>query len=91
MACRWYRGFLNTELQQQRPVYRSPPVRRVNSRTLTLFGASNLAHLVGYLTQDWCDDLFINLIVAMYQLQPGNSNFTAHWVTRGLSGQRLDV
>jgi len=27
----------------------------------------------------------------MYQLQPCNSNFTAHWVTRTLSGQRLDV
>jgi diguanylate cyclase (GGDEF)-like protein len=27
----------------------------------------------------------------MYQLQPGNSNFTAYWITRTLSGQRLDV
>jgi diguanylate cyclase (GGDEF)-like protein len=84
-------AYLTADPQRLRPVYSTPPTRRVNRRTLTLFEATNLANLMGNLTQDWRDDMFINLIGAMYPLKPGMNNFTAHWITCTASGLRLDL
>ena len=66
-------------------------VLRVNRRTLELFGADSLAHLVANLAQVFRDDMFDQLVEELASLWDGHNRFASATVNYALSGRRLDI
>ena len=66
-------------------------VLRVNRRTLELFEADSLEHLVGHLDQVFRDDMFETHIQELGQLWDGQLQFSSQTVNYTLSGQRLSI
>ncbi|HZH50936.1 MAG TPA: sensor domain-containing diguanylate cyclase [Microvirga sp.] len=66
-------------------------VVRVNRRTLSLFEAENLSHLVGNLDRIFRNDMLKTHIDELVQLWEGNTEFFSHTVNYTLSGRRLDI
>ncbi|QIB34357.1 sensor domain-containing diguanylate cyclase [Ancylobacter pratisalsi] len=66
-------------------------VLKVNRRTLDLFEAESLAHLVANLHQVFRDDMLKAHIDEMVRLWDGATTFASHTVNYTLSGQRLDI
>ena len=66
-------------------------VVKVNQRTLTLFEANDLSHLVQNLARVFRDDMFHAHVDELVQLWEGQTQFFSHTVNYTLSGRRLDI
>ncbi|MCS0495345.1 sensor domain-containing diguanylate cyclase [Ancylobacter mangrovi] len=66
-------------------------VLKVNRRTLQLFEADSLAHLVDNIGRVFRDDMLKTHIDELAQLWDGNLTFASNTVNYTLSGQRLDI
>lgn len=66
-------------------------VLQVNQRTLTLFEASSLSHLVANLDKVFRDDMLVTHIEELSQLWDGHTSFSSQAVNYTLSGERLDI
>lgn len=66
-------------------------VLKVNQRTLSLFEASTLSHLVANLDKVFRDDMLITHIEELSQLWDGHTSFSSQAVNYTLGGQRLDI
>jgi diguanylate cyclase (GGDEF)-like protein len=66
-------------------------VVKVNRKTLTLFGAADLSHLVENLGAVFRDDMLKTHIDELGQLWDGQTEFFSHTVNYTLSGRRLDI
>src|SRR5262245_54105610 len=66
-------------------------VIKVNRRTLALFGADDLAHLVQNLERVFRDDMFHTHIDELVQLWEGKTQFVSHTVNYSLSGRWIDI
>jgi diguanylate cyclase (GGDEF)-like protein len=66
-------------------------VLQVNRRTLSLFGATDLGHLVANLDRVFRDDMLTTHIEELAQLWDGKPEFSSNTVNYSLSGERLDI
>jgi diguanylate cyclase (GGDEF)-like protein len=66
-------------------------VIKVNRKTLSLFEANDLPHLVENLGCILRDDMFTTHVDELVQLWDGNTEFFSHTVNYTLSGRRLDI
>lgn len=66
-------------------------VIKVNRKTLSLFEADDLAHLVANLDNIFRADMLKAHIEELVQLWDGNLNFGSNTVNYSLSGKRLDI
>ena len=66
-------------------------VLTVNRRTLELFEAESLEHLVENLSYIFRDDMFDQHVEELVQLWEGNARFHSETVNYTLSGRRLDI
>jgi len=66
-------------------------VLKVNRKTLTLFGARDLDHLVANLDKVFRDDMLTTHIEELAQLWDGNAEFASNAVNYSLTGERLDI
>jgi diguanylate cyclase (GGDEF)-like protein len=66
-------------------------ILKVNRKTLSLFGARDLAHLAANLGQVMRDDTFKSHVDELAQLWNGQTSFSSHTVNYTLSGERLDI
>jgi diguanylate cyclase (GGDEF)-like protein len=66
-------------------------ILKVNRKTLSLFGARDLDHLMDNLGQVMRDDTFKSLVEEMVQLWNGKGGFSANTVNYTLGGRRLDI
>lgn len=64
---------------------------RVNRRTLALFGARSLEHLVDNLDQVFRDDMLDQHVEELAQLWDGQLHFSSQTVNYSLDGQRLAI
>jgi diguanylate cyclase (GGDEF)-like protein len=64
---------------------------KVNRKTLSLFGARDLDHLMVSLSLVMRDDTFKSHISELAQLWSGRTHFSSNTVNYTLSGERLDV
>ena len=66
-------------------------VLRVNRKTLSLFAATDLDHLVGNLDRVFRDDMLVTHIDELCQLWDGQTEFSSSTVNYSLAGDRLDI
>jgi diguanylate cyclase (GGDEF)-like protein len=66
-------------------------VIKVNDKTLSLFEAKSLEHLVDSLEHVFRDEMLANHVEELVQLWEGKREFVSHTVNYTLSGRRLDV
>ncbi len=66
-------------------------VLRVNRRTLSLFEADDLSHLVANLGQIFRDEMLTNLMEELAQLWDGKDGFVSCGVNYSLGGRRIDI
>ncbi len=66
-------------------------VVRVNRKTLTLFAARDLDHLVGNIDRVFRDDMLTTHIEELVQLWEGKTEFSSNAVNYTLAGERLDI
>lgn len=66
-------------------------VLRVNRKTLELFAATDLDHLVGNLDRVFRDDMLVTHIDELCQLWDGQTEFSSSTVNYSLAGDRLDI
>ena len=66
-------------------------VIKVNRRTLSLFEANDVAHLVENLGRVFRDDMFHAFIDELVQLWEGRGTFVSHSVNYSLSGRRIEI
>jgi diguanylate cyclase (GGDEF)-like protein len=66
-------------------------VLQVNRKTLSLFGATDLDHLVANLDRVFRDDMLTTHIDELVQLWDGNTEFSSNTVNYSLAGERLDI
>ncbi len=66
-------------------------VLRVNRRTLSLFEARDLPHLVANVGQIFRDEMLTNLVEELAQLWDGKTSFVSSGVNYSLTGRRIDI
>ena len=66
-------------------------VVRVNRRTLSLFEADDLPHLVANLDRIFRDEMLTNLAAELTQLWESAGGFTSYGVNYSLNGRRIDI
>jgi diguanylate cyclase (GGDEF)-like protein len=66
-------------------------VLKVNRKTLALFEADDLPHLVDNLARIFRDDMFRAFTDELVQLWNGRTEFFSHTVNYSLSGRRIDI
>jgi diguanylate cyclase (GGDEF)-like protein len=66
-------------------------VIKVNRKTLSLFEAEDLPHLIGNLGEIFRNDMLTTHIEELEQLWEGRTEFFSHTVNYTLSGRRLDI
>jgi diguanylate cyclase (GGDEF)-like protein len=66
-------------------------ILKVNPKTLSLYGARDLDHLMGNLGQVLRDDTFKSHVEELAQLWYGQTSFSSHTVNYTLTGKRLDI
>jgi diguanylate cyclase (GGDEF)-like protein len=66
-------------------------VVRVNRRTLSLYAANDLAHLLANLDRVFRDEMLTNLTEELAQLWDGEGGFTSNGVNYSLNGRRIDI
>ena len=85
------RAFLNADRARVAACSQLLKVISVNRRTLELFGAADLPHLVANLHRVFRDEMIgshINELVALWDGQPG---FSSETVNYSLGGRRMDI
>src|SRR5579863_1479712 len=85
------RAFLATNPDRVRECSQCIRVLKVNRKTLKLFGARDLDHLMANLDQVLRDDTFNSHVEELAQLWDGQTSFSSHTVNYTLSGERLDI
>src|SRR6202034_1386726 len=85
------RAFLAADPGRARQCSERIRIRKVNRKTLSLFGARDLAHLMAHLGQVIRDDAFKSHVEELAQLWNGQTSFSSHTVNYTLSGERLDI
>ncbi len=85
------REYLEEDIERVRACSRRIRVIKVNRRTLSLFEAESLAHLVDNLDKIFRADMFKSHIEELVQLWDGNTEFGSNAVNYNLSGKRLDI
>jgi diguanylate cyclase (GGDEF)-like protein/PAS domain S-box-containing protein len=66
-------------------------ILKVNPKTLSLYGARDLDHLMTNLGQVLRDDTFKSHVEEFVQLWYGQTSFSSHTVNYTLAGERLDI
>ncbi len=84
-------AFLLADPKRVRQCSERMRILKVNRKTLSLFGARDLDHLMENLGQVMRDDTFKSLVEEMVQLWNGKSGFSANTVNYTLGGRRLDI
>jgi diguanylate cyclase (GGDEF)-like protein len=84
-------AFLVNNPERARQCSERMRILKVNRKTLALFGARDLAHLMANLGQVMRDDTFKSLVEELVQLWNGRPGFSSHTVNYTLAGQRLDI
>jgi len=85
------RDYLEEDSERVRACSSRIRVIKVNRRTLSLFEADNLAHLVANLDKVFRADMLKTHIEELVQLWDGESAFGSNTVNYTLSGKRLDI
>jgi diguanylate cyclase (GGDEF)-like protein/PAS domain S-box-containing protein len=85
------RTFLNDDTARIAECSSRIRVLKVNQRTLTLFGATDLDHLVQNLSKVFRDDMLTTHVDELEQLWSGKPQFVSQTVNYTLDGKRLDV
>lgn len=83
--------FLREDLQRVKRSSALIRVLKVNLKTLSLFGADNLEHLIANLDLVFRDDMLETHIHELTQLWSGKTEFCSNAVNYTLDGQRLDI
>ncbi len=85
------RDFLREHPDRVRECSEQIRVLKVNKRTLSLFEAESLEHLVANLGKIFRADMLRAFVDELCQLWDGHASFASHTVNYTLSGQRLDI
>ena len=85
------KAFLAADPDHVRQCSKRIRVLKVNRKTLSLFGARDLAHLMANLGQVMRDDTFKSHVEELAQLWNGQTSFSSHTVNYTLTGERLDI
>ncbi len=85
------KSFLATSPDRVRECSEHIRILKVNRKTLTLFGARDLAELMDNLHRVMRDDTFASHVNELAQLWDGNTSFSSHTVNYTLLGKRLDI
>jgi diguanylate cyclase (GGDEF)-like protein len=85
------KAFLATNPERVRQCSERIRIIKVNRKTLSLFGARDLDHLMANLGQVIRDDAFTSHIDELAQLWDGLTTFSSHTVNYTLDGDRLDI
>src|ERR1700761_4105499 len=85
------RAFLATNPGRVRECSQRIRILKVNRKTLTLFGARDLDHLMANLDQVLRDDTFDSHVEELAQLWDGKTSFSSNTVNYTLTGERLDI
>jgi diguanylate cyclase (GGDEF)-like protein len=85
------RGYLRADPDRVETCSDRLRVIKVNRKTLTLFEADDLVHLVKNLGRILRDDTFKSHVEELGQLWDGQTEFFSHTVNYTLSGRRLDI
>ena len=85
------KAFLATNPDRVRQCSQRIRVLKVNRKTLRLFGARDLDHLMANLDRVLRDDTFKSHINELAQLWDGQTSFSSHTVNYTLAGERLDI
>src|SRR6202142_3740863 len=84
-------AFLATDPDRVQQCSKRIRILKVNRKTLSLFGARDLAHLKANLGQVMRDDPFTSHVEELAQLWNGQASFSSHTVNYTLTGERLDI
>ncbi len=85
------RAFLAEDVGRVRDCSSRIRVLQVNRKTLSLFEADDLPHLVGNLNRIFRNDMLKTHVDELVQLWEGRAEFSSHTVNYTLSGKRLDI
>ena len=85
------RDYLLDDPRRVKECSESIRVVKVNRKTLTLFEANNLPHLVRNLGRIFRDDMLKTHVEELVQLWDGHNEFVSNTVNYSLSGRRLDI
>ena len=85
------RAYLAEDPARVRDCVAGMRVIRVNRRTLSLFEADDLAHLVANLDRVFRGEMLTNLIEELAQLWDGRGEFASNGVNYSLNGRRIDI
>jgi diguanylate cyclase (GGDEF)-like protein len=85
------RAFLREDLARVELCSKNIRVLKVNDKTLELFAARDVDHLIANLHLVFRDDMLDSHIQELAALWDGDSRFSSHAVNYSLSGQRLDI
>src|ERR1700693_963047 len=85
------KAFLAADPDRVRQCSERIRILKVNRKTLSLFGARDLAHLMADLGQVMRDDTLKSHVEELAQLWNGQTSFSSHTVNYTLSGERLDI
>lgn len=85
------RSFLMEDLSRVAASSASIKVLQVNAKTLELFEARDMAHLIGNLDKVFRDEMLLTHINELEQLWNGGTSFASAAVNYTLSGRRLDI
>ncbi|CAM5291919.1 sensor domain-containing diguanylate cyclase [Frigidibacter albus] len=85
------RSFLQADLSRVAASSRSIKVLRVNAKTLELFEATDMAHLIGNLDRVFQGEMLLTHINELEQLWNGGTSFASEAVNYTLGGRRLDI
>ena len=83
--------FLLANPERVRQCSQSIRIIKVNQKTLSMFGARDLNHLMVSLGLVMRDDTFKSHVSELSQLWSGKTDFSSHTVNYTLKGDRLDV
>lgn len=85
------RAFLKEDMTRVSECSRQIRVLQVNSKTLELFGARDLEHLVENISVVFRDDMLESHINELAALWEGKTEFCSNAVNYSLSGRRMDI
>jgi len=85
------KAFLAADPDRVRQCSERIRILKVNRKTLSLFGARDLAHLMANLGQVMRDDTFKSYADELAQFWNGQTSFASHSVNYTLAGERLDI
>jgi len=85
------RSYLQADLSRVHACTLEIEVLQVNRKTLELFEADDLTHLVANLGKIFRDEMLHTHIEELQQVWEGKTEFSSHSVNYTLSGKRLDI